>query len=168
MKTKQLVVRSAVTIIATGLTLLSSGNSQASGRGPSGMRASGRHGGMNNGAIHQGVSTRAIMRAQGANKVIGRTSNKNVSLDRGRDDRGHGRHERGDDKGGRPNVTRGEREKGDDHGRHRERGDDKGGKHNSLTRGERERGDDHGRHHERGDDHGRGEREPGDDHGGGR
>ncbi|HEY3661870.1 MAG TPA: hypothetical protein VGL24_01820, partial [Chthoniobacterales bacterium] len=54
MKTKQLVVRSAVTIVATGLTLLSSGNSEASGRIPSGMRMSGSRG-MNNGAIHQSI-----------------------------------------------------------------------------------------------------------------
>ena len=170
MKTKQLVVRSAVTVVATGLTLLSSGNSQASGRGPSGVRMGGSHGGMHNGAIHQGISSRAITRAQGANKVIGRTSNKNMSLNQGRDDHGRGRHERGDDRGGKANLAGGERERGDDHGRHRERGDDKGGKDNSLSRGEREPGDDHGRHggHERGDDHGgHGEREPGDDHGGG-
>ncbi|HEY3661904.1 MAG TPA: hypothetical protein VGL24_01990, partial [Chthoniobacterales bacterium] len=126
----------------TGLTLLSSGNSEASGRIPSGMRMSGSRG-MNNGAIHQS---------------IGRNSNRGVSLNRGSDDRGRGRHDRGDDRGGKTSlITRGERERGDDHGRHRERGDDKGGKGNtSITRGEREPGDDHGRHHERGDDKGGG------------
>ena len=184
MKTKQLVVRSAVTMVATGLTLLSSGTSQASGRGSSGMRMSGSRGGMHSGAIHQGISSRGLSRGRGADHVMGRNSG-NQSLNRGRDDRGghgerrhgnddhamrslarerqpgddHGRHrERGDDKGGKANVTRGERERGDDHGRHRERGDDKGGKAN-VTRGEREPGDDHGGHRER---------EPGDDHGGGR
>src|SRR4030095_9461487 len=110
MKTKQLVVRSAVTVVATGLTLLFSGNSQASGRGSSGMRMGGSRGGMHNGAIHQGISSRAIARAQSADKMIGRVSNKNMSLNRGRDD--HGRHrERGDGHGGH-----GEREPGDDHG----------------------------------------------------
>ena len=78
MKTKQLVVRSAVTVVATGLTLLSSGNSQASGRGPSGMRMGGSRGGMHNGAIHQGISSRAIARAQGADKMTGRISSKNM------------------------------------------------------------------------------------------
>ena len=143
MKTKQLLVRSAVTVVATGLTLLSSGNSQANGRGPSGMRMGGSRGGMHNGTIHQGISSRAIGRGQGADKMIGRNSSKNMSLNRGRDDRGHGRHEQSDDRGGKANLTRGERERGDDHGRHRERGDDKGGNAN-VTRGEREPGDDHG------------------------
>ena len=105
MKTKQLVVRSAVTVVATGLTLLSSGNSQASGRGSSGMRMGGSRGGMHNGAIHQGISSRAIARAQGANTMIGRTGSKNATLNCGRDDRGHGRHERGADRGGaRPSL----------------------------------------------------------------
>src|SRR6478735_6498971 len=106
MKTKQLVVRSAVTVVATGLTLLSSGNSQASGRGSSGMRMSGSRGGMHNGAIHQGISSRAITRAQAADKMTGRTGSKNVTLNRGRDDRSHGRHERGDDRGGNATLTR--------------------------------------------------------------
>ena len=157
MKTKQLVIRSAVTIVATGLTLLSSGNSEASGRGPSGMRMNGARAGMNNRAIRQGISSHGLARAQGATRMIGRNSNQNATLNRGRDDRGHGRHERGDDRGGRASmINRGERERGDDHGRHRERGDDKGKGNSSITRGEREPGDDHGRHHERGDDQGGG------------
>ena len=153
MQTKQLVIRSAVTIVATGLSLLSSGNSEASGRGPSGMRMSGARGGMHNGAMHQGISSRGINRAQGTTRMAGR--NSNTTLNRGRDDRGHGGHERGDDHGrGKASmITSGERQRGDDHGRRHERGDDKG-KGNSITRGEREPGDDHGRHHEPGDDNG--------------
>ena len=60
MKTKHLVVRSAVTVVATGLTLLSSGTSEANGRGPSGMRMGGSHGGINNGAIHQSITNRGM------------------------------------------------------------------------------------------------------------
>ena len=137
MKTKQLVVRSAVTLVATGLTLLSSGNSQASGRGPSGMRMGGSHEGRNYGAIHQGISNRTISRGHGANDAIGRIGIENrgpnsgrraetATQMRGRDDRG-GHREHGDDKGGNAGVTRGERQPADDYGRHRERGDDKGG-----------------------------------------
>ena len=168
MKTKHLIFCSAVTVVTTGLTLLSSGTSEAHGRNPSGMRMSANRGGMNNGAIHQSITNRALNRGRGIENVSGRTSGAQ-SLNRGRDDRGD-RHERGDDRGRNASITRGERERGDDHGRHRERGDDRG-RDASVTRGERERGDDHGRHHERGDDRGRdasvtrGERERGDDHG---
>jgi hypothetical protein len=186
MNTKQLAVRSAVTVVATGLTLLSSGTSQAGGRGLSGARMTGGHGGITNGAIHQGITSRGMNRGQGADNASGRNAMHNgatmgkqtqAAVQRNaRDD--HGRHrERGDDHGGKASttmITRGEREPGDDHGRHRERGDDRGGNTSTtITRGERERGDDHGRHRERGDDHGgnasttiaRGERERGDDHG---
>ena len=156
MKTKQLVVRSAVTVVATGLTLLSSGTSQASGRGPSGMRMSGSRGGIHSGAIHQGISSRGLSRGHGADHVNGRNTG-NERLSRGRDDRGgHGERRHGNDDRAIRALAR-EREPGDDHGRHRERGDDKGGNAN-VTRGEREPGDDHGRHreHEAGDDHGGG------------
>ena len=136
MNTKQLAVRSAVTVVATGLTLLSTGTSQAGSRGLSGARMSGGHGSINNGAIHQGMTSRAINRGHGADNATGRNrmdnsiTNGNRShaavQSNGRDD--HGRHrERGDDKGGNASITRGEREPGDDHGRHRERGDGKGG-----------------------------------------
>lgn len=156
MQTKQLIVRSAVTVVATGLTLLSSGTSEAHGRGPSGMRMSGSRGGMNNGAIHQSTTNRALSRGRGVENAIGRDSGSQ-GLNRGRDDRGgHGEREHRGNDDRATSATAREREPGDDHGRHRERGDDKGG-NASVTRGEREPGDDHG---------GRGEREPGDDHGG--
>ena len=177
MKTNQLLVRSAVTIVATGLTLLTSNQSEAYGRGASGMGMSAGHGGMGRGAI-QGMSARTFTRAgatthmNGRNQ-IGNQGPRNIVGGKVRDDRGgHSERRHGRDDGMRHNAitTRGEREPGDDHGRHRERGDDKRGI-SSVTRGEREPGDDHGRHRERADDKGglssvtRGEREPGDDHG---
>jgi len=136
MKTNQLIVRSAVTVVATGLSVLASSNSQAHGRGPSAGHFSSSRGSRMQGTMHQSLSSHAMTR---------------MSAMRGDD---HGRHhERGDDRGRNNTVTRGERERGDDHGRHHERGDDRG-RNNSVARGERERGDDHGRHHERGDDRG--------------
>ncbi len=83
MKTKQLVVRSAVTVVATGLTLLSSGNSQASGRGPSGMRMGGSRGGMHNGAIHQGISQPRDNARSGCQRCDRPEQRKIVSLNRG-------------------------------------------------------------------------------------
>ncbi len=111
MKTKQLIVRSAVTLVTTGLTLLSVGTSQASGRGSSGMRMSGGHGSMNRGSMRQAVSNRATARVQGTDKMNGRIHDKNVNVNRGSDDRGRGRHERGDDNRGKTGttMTRGER-----------------------------------------------------------
>lgn len=159
MQTKQLLVRSAVTVVATGLTLLSNTTSQASGPGSSRMRLGGNQGGMNRGAIHQGISNRAMTRGRGTNNVIGQNRTENRTITRSRDDRGgHGERERGDDKGRNASITRGEREPGDDHGRHRERGDDKGGNRQTSINPNREV--------EPGDDHGRRHREPGDDHGG--
>lgn len=114
MQTKQLIVRSAVTVVATGLTLLSSGTTQAGDRGFSGMRMGGAGGGMNSGAFHQNIANRAM----------------NLR----RDDRGgRGERERGDDQGrGRySNVamtTARERERGDDRGHRREPRDDRGGR----------------------------------------
>src|SRR5689334_6480819 len=119
MKNNQLLLRSAVTVVATGLTLLASNNSQA-GRGFSGKMASGGHGGITNGAMHQSIGTRGLTRVGGVNGAIG-----------------HNRSEarmttqvnRGDDRGGR----RGHREPGDDRGRGMMLRDDRGG------HGERER-----------------------------
>ena len=103
MKTKQLVLHSAVTIVATGLTLLSSSTSEASGRGPSGMRMSAGRGGMSHMSVHQGLSNRGERMA---------TMNR---MER-RDDRGgHGERERrhGHDDGIRHDgtINRGERER---------------------------------------------------------
>lgn len=122
MNTEQLVVRSAVTLVATGLTLLSSGTSEARGRGPSGMRMSGSRGGINNGAIRQSISNRAMNRGNGMAKAIGRNNSGRLN---GRDDHGgRGERQRGDDRGRGQAASM--RERGDDHGRHRERGDDHG------------------------------------------
>nr|MBA3351084.1 hypothetical protein [Blastocatellia bacterium] len=79
MKTKQLIVRSAVTLVTTGLTLLSVSTSQASGRGSSGMRMSGGHGSMNRGAMRQAVSNRATTRVQGTDKMNGRIHDKTLT-----------------------------------------------------------------------------------------
>src|ERR1041385_2315671 len=135
MKTKQLVVRSAVTVVATGLTLLLSGTSEANGRGPSGMRMSGGRGGMGIGTMRQSISPRGMNRGSGVMSATGRiNSNRGLMTGRGErqrgDDRGRGHHrERGDNRGGNASITRGERDPGDDHGLHRERepGDDHGG-----------------------------------------
>jgi len=142
MKTNQLLVRSAVTIVATGLTLLTSNQSEAHGRGASRMGMSAGHGGMGRGAM-QGVSTRAFMRAgatthMSGRNLIGNQGPRDIVRGQARDDRGgHGERRHGRDDGVRHNAitTRGERERGDDHGRHREPGDDKGGM-SSVTRGE--------------------------------
>ena len=148
MKTNQLLVRSAVTIVAGGLTLLSTGTSEAHGSGHGGMRMSAAHGSMATGAI-QSMGSRAFTRAN-APAMTGRNQINNGAgrTVKMRDDRGgHGerRHGRDDGIGHNSSITRGEREPGDDHGRHRERRDDKG-RGNSITRGEREPGDDHGHH----------------------
>ena len=134
MKTNQLLVRSAVTIVATGLTLLLSNQSDAHGRGSSRMGMSAGHGGISRGAIH-GLSGRTSMRLGAQSLMNGRTqlgvqAPRNVTQGNGRDDRGgHGERRHGRDDGMRHNnaISRGERERGDDHGRHHERGDDKGG-----------------------------------------
>ncbi len=171
MKTNQMLVRSAATIVATGLTLLTSSQSDAHGGGSARMGMGAGHGSMSRGTI-QGMSSRAFVRSGAVSHMNGRNQmNNRVTRNavRGnlRDDRGgHGERRHGRDDG----IVRAQRQSGDDHGRHRERGDDKG-RDNAVTRGEREPGDDHGRHRERGDDKGRdnavtrGEREPGDDHG---
>ena len=154
MNTQQLVVRSAVTIVATGLTLLSSSTSQANGRGPSSMRMSGIRGGMNNGAIHQGISNRSLAGARGVNNAIGQNSIENRGPNRGnhaamatqmrsRDDRGgqgERRHGKDDGIGHDASVTRGEREHERRHGK-----DDGIGHDSSVTRGEREREHRHGK-----------------------
>ncbi len=153
MKTKQLVARSAVTIVATGLTLLSSGTSEAHGRGFSGMRMSGGHGGMNNGAIHQSISNRAMNRGNGISNAVGR-NNSSRQVTGGRDDRG-GRGERhpGEDRGRGASATARERQPGDDRGHHREPGDHKGGA-KAATAGERQPRDDKRHQREPGDDRG--------------
>ncbi len=129
MQTKQIVVRPAVTVVATGLSLLSNATSQVSGPGSSRMGFGGNHGSMNRGAIHQGISNRAMTRGRGTNDLVGHNRTENHSITSGRDDRGgRGERERGDDRGRNASLTRGEREPGDDHGRrHREPGDDRGG-----------------------------------------
>src|ERR1043165_3060631 len=121
MKNKQLL-RSAVTVVATGLTLLATNNTQAGGRGPSGgMRMGGARGGMTNGATHQSIGGRAISRLTGSNHVIGHNKTEQ---------RATTRMNRGDDRGGH-----GERERrhGNDDGVRHDLRDDKG------ARGERER-----------------------------
>ena len=156
MKTKQLVLHSAVTIVATGLTLLSSSTSEASGRGPSGIRMGGGRAGMPNGAMHQGIGNHGMNlghRTQTTNRMAGRD-------DRG----GHGEreHRHGKDDGIRhdASVNRGEREREHRHGK-----DDRKGHDSSTARGEREgerrHGKDDGRRHDKGDDRGH-HREPGD------
>ncbi len=126
MKTKQLVVRSAVTIVATGLTLRSSSTSQASDRGHSGMRMGGSHGGIQNGAIRQSISNHAMNRRRGANDAIGQGRIED-----------HGRNGAVQVKGRDDNGGRGERERerrhGNDDGNRHDLRDDRGG------RGERER-----------------------------
>ena len=131
MKTKQLVLHSAVTIVATGLTLLSSSTSEASGRGPSGMRMSGGRG------AH--VSHEPAIRAQQP-----RTERATMNRMQRRDDRGgHGERERrhGHDDGIRhdASINRGERERERRHGK-----DDRIRHDASVTRGEREREHRHG------------------------
>ena len=177
MKSNKLIVRSAVTVVATGLSLLSSSNSQAHGRGSPAGHGGGSRGSMINGAIHQSVSSHAMTRVNAA-RAIGQSRISRQAMTQAtrtqkfsRDDRGgHGererRHGRDDGFAQKASNMRGERERERRHGR-----DDGRGHDSSMTRGEREPGDDHGRHRERGDDKGRdnsltrGEREPGDDHG---
>ena len=187
MKNKQLIVRSAVTMVATGLSLLVSDNSQASGRGSSGMRPGSGRGGMTNGAMHQSIGNHGMNRVATASNAIGhnRSEHRPMTQVNKRDDHGgrRGHREPGDDRGGMRQMSRGERQPGDDRGGRREgerrhgkddgRGhdlrDDKGG------RGEREQrhGRDDGKRHDLRDDkgghgereHRHGEREPGDDRG---
>lgn len=165
MKNNQILLRSAVTVVATGLTLLASNNSEA-GRGFSGKMAGGGHGGMTNGAMHQGIGTR------GMNQV-----------NRGDDRGGHRGHREPGDDHNRGMMLRGERQPGDDQGGHRERerrhGNDDGKRHDLRDdkggHGERERrhGRDDGKRHDLRDDkggrgereHRHGERQPGDDRG---
>ena len=153
MKNKQLVLRSAATVVATGLTLLASNNSQA-GRGFSGKMAGGGRGSMTNGAMHQSIGNHGMT---GSKSVIGqnRSEHRMTTQVNRRDDHGGrgGHREPGDDRGGR-----GERERrhGNDDGRRHDLRDDKGG------HGERERrhGRDDGIRHDLRDDRGgRGERE---------
>jgi hypothetical protein len=61
--------------------------------------------------MRQAVSNRATARVQGTDKMNGRIHDKNVNVNRGSDDRGRGRHERGDDNRGKTGttMTRGER-----------------------------------------------------------
>lgn len=158
MKTQQMLVRSAVTVVATGLSLLSSGTSQAHGsRGNLGVGAGSHRGSINNGAIHQVIMSHAFARGRGSDDGTGHNRNDNRGLNRGRgnddgirhdareDRAGRGERERGDDRGGR-----GERRHRNDDGIRHDLRDDNGG------RGERERGDDRGdgRHHQAGDDRG--------------
>src|SRR5262249_46458287 len=101
MKNKQLVLRSAVTVVATGLTLLASNNSQA-GRGFSGKMAGGDRGSMTNGAMHQGIGNRGMTHVTGARNVIGqnRSEHRMTTQVNRRDDHGGrgGHREPGDDR----------------------------------------------------------------------
>ena len=159
MKNKQLL-RSAATVVATGLTLLATNNSQA-GRGPSGTGIGGGRGSMNNGAMHQSIGNRGMTRVTGANSVIGHNRGEH---------RATAQVSRRDNHGGRGERER-ERRHGKDDGRRHDLRDDKGG-HGERER-ERRHGKDDGRGHDLRDDkggrgereHRHGEREPGDDRG---
>src|SRR5262245_6739465 len=105
MKNKQLVLRSAVTVVATGLTLLATSNSQA-GRGFSGKMVGGGRGGMNNGAMRQSIGNHGMNRSE---------HRMTTQVNRRDDHGGRGGHrEPGDDRGGRRER---ERRHGNDDGR---------------------------------------------------
>lgn len=134
MKTNKQLVRSAVTVVTTGLTLLTASLTEAHGPGGSGMSFGGMRGGgtMNkNAAVHQNMMmNRGFATGLGQNRNI--PAHNVMRSMAGRDDRGGrgGERQRGDDRGrgnAATTVNRGEREPGDDHGRHREPRDDRGG-----------------------------------------
>src|SRR3954470_6981706 len=118
MKNNQLLIRSAVTVVATGLTLFATNNSEA-GRGLSGKTVGGGGGSMTNGAMHQSIG-RASTRSTGERNAIGHNRSEHRMTTQ---------VNRGDDHGGR----RGQREPGDDRGgrgeRERRHGNDDGKRH---------------------------------------
>src|ERR1051325_5505532 len=87
MKTTQLAIRSVVTVVASGLTLLSSSTSEANGRGFSGMRMSGGQRSMNTGVMRQSVMPRTMNRGNAPMNTVSR-GNINHGAMNGRDDRG--------------------------------------------------------------------------------